>query len=360
MSTTRGSEWRKWDLHIHTPDSIVHEYGGNSDDIWEKFITELERLPEDIKVIGINDYLFLDGYEKVKRYKERGRLENIDLILPVIEFRLKEFVGHSRLGRINYHIIFSNELPIGTIKQQFLTQLYGKAILDSQSNNATWSGALSKEALEDLGQNIKETTPEGTTQPSGTNLEIGFNNINFELSKIEELLNNTYLEGKYLKAIGKTEWDDFRWDGSIADKKTLINGCDFVFIASPDLNKSLNSKEKLVEAEVNSKVLHCSDAHQFYESTYTSKILGHCYTWIKADTTFEGLKQVIYEPEARLRLSENKPQEPLHKLKKVKLNFAEDVQWGSDKFCFAGFNDPVVFSPNLTCMIIGRGSVKVL
>jgi len=27
---SRGSEWSKWDLHIHTPCSIVQEYGGNT------------------------------------------------------------------------------------------------------------------------------------------------------------------------------------------------------------------------------------------------------------------------------------------------------------------------------------------
>ena len=79
-----GSQWRKWDLHVHTPESIVHEYKcGQNEDIWDKYIDALENLPSDIKVLGINDYLFLDGYKKVKEYKEKGRLNNIDLILPV-------------------------------------------------------------------------------------------------------------------------------------------------------------------------------------------------------------------------------------------------------------------------------------
>jgi hypothetical protein len=31
----RGSEWRKWDLHIHTPESSFHNYQAkNDDDIW--------------------------------------------------------------------------------------------------------------------------------------------------------------------------------------------------------------------------------------------------------------------------------------------------------------------------------------
>ena len=46
---TKGSEWRIWDLHIHTPKSIYQKYGGEKN--WEKFIDALERLPQEIKVI---------------------------------------------------------------------------------------------------------------------------------------------------------------------------------------------------------------------------------------------------------------------------------------------------------------------
>ena len=67
----KGSEWRKWDLHVHTPESIVEHYiGSNPEEKWELFINDLESLPEEFKVIGINDYLFLDGYRKVLDYKK--------------------------------------------------------------------------------------------------------------------------------------------------------------------------------------------------------------------------------------------------------------------------------------------------
>jgi hypothetical protein len=105
----RGSEWRKWDLHIHTPVSLCSEYGGQTEEIWTKFFAKLEELSSEIKVIGINGYLFLEGYEKVLEYKKNGGLKKIDLILPVIEFRLKEFVGHAELKRINYHVIFADD-----------------------------------------------------------------------------------------------------------------------------------------------------------------------------------------------------------------------------------------------------------
>ena len=106
MSEPRGSSWRKWDLHVHTPASLRHNYGG--EDPWKRFITELEELPPDFKVIGINDYLFLDGYRRVLAERNNGRLKNIDLILPVIELRLDKFGGSdNHLSRVNFYIIFS-------------------------------------------------------------------------------------------------------------------------------------------------------------------------------------------------------------------------------------------------------------
>ena len=75
----RGSMWGKWDLHVHTPASLVQNYGGNTDDAWEEYLKDLEALPPEFKVIGINDYIFLDGYRRVLAAKQSGRLANIEL-----------------------------------------------------------------------------------------------------------------------------------------------------------------------------------------------------------------------------------------------------------------------------------------
>ena len=55
----RGSLWNKWDLHVHTPASIVQVYGGDNEVAWEKFFVDIESLPQEFKVIGINDYIFI-------------------------------------------------------------------------------------------------------------------------------------------------------------------------------------------------------------------------------------------------------------------------------------------------------------
>src|SRR4051812_47432263 len=95
----KGSEWRKWDLHIHSPASIL-ENGFGSD--WDVYVATLFKtiLKKEIAVIGITDYFTIDGYKKIKEEylanddklrtlfsaEEIEKIKKI-LILPNIEFR---------------------------------------------------------------------------------------------------------------------------------------------------------------------------------------------------------------------------------------------------------------------------------
>lgn len=309
MSTkyNRGSEWRKWDLHVHTPASIRNNYTGVSEDEkWERFISEIEQLPSSFKVIGINDYIFLDGYKKVLEYKAQGRLANIDLVLPVIELRLAKFCGTKQFKRINFHIIFSNKLAPEVIEDNFLKALTSKYSLDPSSGQTTWDGVISKDNLIRLGNAIIDSAPDEKKKDFDTPLTEGFNNLNLEVNAIYEVLNNSssIFQGKFITAIGKTEWDELKWDDtSIAEKKTIINKADFIFTAAESIEKFHEGKRKLKEHNVKDLLLDCSDAHNNIDSPEKDRI-GNCSTWIKADPTFEGLKQVLNEPSERIYIGE--------------------------------------------------------
>ena len=60
----RGSEWRKWDLHVHTPFSELNN-GFGSD--WDTYVTKLFKaaIESDVKAIGITDYFSIEGYKKL-------------------------------------------------------------------------------------------------------------------------------------------------------------------------------------------------------------------------------------------------------------------------------------------------------
>lgn len=295
---SRGSEWRKWDLHVHTPLSIIQKYGGNKQEVWEKYISDLEALSEEFAVLGINDYLFLDGYERlVKEQQNKGRLKNL-VLLPVVEFRIDKLVGvdFGKYQRINLHVIFSNELSIDTIKSQFLNTLDQHYVIEKLGEK--WERAINKQSLEDLGKRIKDIVKDDDSLNNLSDLAVGFNNLNINEEKIiDSLKSKDCFKDKFLIAVGKTEWDKLKWSsGSIATKKNIINIADLVFTSSDSIDNFYKAKKSLKENKVNDLLLDCSDAHNFSSSSEKERI-GNCNTWIKADPTFDGLRQVINEPE---------------------------------------------------------------
>ena len=53
---------------------------------------------------------------------KKADYQNIELILPVIELRIDKFANVSKdepLKRVNFHVIFSNELTPEIIQEQF-------------------------------------------------------------------------------------------------------------------------------------------------------------------------------------------------------------------------------------------------
>lgn len=365
----RGSEWKRWDLHVHTPFSYTSEYAGaTEDEQWNSFIDGLENLPKDIKVIGINDYLFLNGYKKVLEYKQAGKLPNIELILPVIEFRLKEFVGNEHLKKINYHVIFADQniLDIDAVEAQFLSCFRSSCNLDANNaNGVTWGGVVTKESLIDLGRHIYDTTPEDKRE-SDDYFEIGFNNISYSLDKLRECLGetrepNTYLKGKYVKAIGKSEWEDFRWTGSPADKIDIINSTHIVFSASPTVEQANRNIASLNSQSVNSRLLHCSDAHTIKQTENDSvvkldffntspKDLGHCFTWVKGFSCFETLRQAVLDYDNRVLIQERNPAEKKNSSPEL---FIDRIEYKQDGEVYS-----IYFNKDINSVIGKRGAGK--
>src|SRR5258708_27624932 len=366
MNDPRGSVWRKWDLHVHTPDSLVHHYGGAGADVWDKFIEALSKLPPEFKVLGINDFIFMEGYKKVSAAKAAGKLPNIDLLLPVIELRLDKFGGsRTGLSRGNYHVIFSDAISADTIESQFLSARGPKYVLtaemDALRKAGRWSGMPTRQSLEDLGKAIIESVPEPERINYGTPLREGFNNLCVSLDTIGGILGSPYFEGKVLTAVGKTEWADIKWnDQSIADKKTIIHSADLVFISSATAGEWAKAQKSLTDGGVNDRLLDCSDAHRYADSTDKDR-LAKCFTWIKADPTFEGLRQSVFEYASRVHVADVPPIEPFLHIKRSTLKLPGNATLSrgdqSDVFCFRGTRE-IVFSPYLTCIIGGRGTGK--
>ncbi len=349
-----GSQWSKWDLHVHTPESLVNEYGGD----WDRFLTEIESLPPEFKVIGINDYLFLDGYKRIIAEKASGRLQNIELFLPVVEFRIKKFAGveFGLAERINLHVIFSNELDPATIEAQFLSALQAAYSLEPGVTESTWSGVITRQSLKDFGAAIKKSIPPERLPKYGSDEAEGFRNLNIDEAKVFNILRkSSYFKGKYLTAVGKSEWDQIKWsDHSIAEKKDILNKVDLIFTSAETVGNAVKAKTKLKDQNLNSNLLDCSDAHRFSGDSYKDR-LGKCFTWIKAAPTFEGLRQVIFEPDARVRIQESNPQYdyPKHFFSSLEI---EGKPFAGESLEFSKTRIPL--NRDLITIIGGRGTGK--
>ena len=55
----KGSEWRRWDLHVHTPETAHENRFGD----WEEYLAAIE-AQDDVNVIGVTDYFTIAKYSR--------------------------------------------------------------------------------------------------------------------------------------------------------------------------------------------------------------------------------------------------------------------------------------------------------
>ncbi|HEX2866871.1 MAG TPA: hypothetical protein VHO03_07500 [Ignavibacteriales bacterium] len=275
-SFKRGAEWRKWDLHIHTIES-----GFGTEDDYPCFIENLKL--SDASVLGINDYSSIGGYEKIVKM---GGVPN-KVLFPIVELRMNNKINHKNGTavnggvNINFHIIFDNSLEIDQIK----TELHSLECF-YEGGTKLKLGHVKKEEL---------------------------NTITFDYFKvIEQLSSSAILKERYLIWVPYDEYGGIDNIDPINDgyfKLGIINKAHFLGSANlKQINYFLSEDCKNIIGR-NIPCIKGSDAHSINypfgklkdkNSNPTDK-----YCWIKADTTFEGLKQVTNEPSSRLFIGEN-------------------------------------------------------
>ncbi|GAA7784221.1 PHP-associated domain-containing protein [Helicobacter pylori] len=305
----KGSSWHKWDLHVHTPHTHLNKaYKCSEEDFIQKLCTS------EIDCIGLTNYFKFDEeeFDLKEKIEERGIK-----VFYNLEVRLD--YQNNKDDCLDFHIIFSDEVSSDGIKK-FLSNM-----------KANVCGIEKK--LADLEKDdFKKAV------------------VNFDqlLECLEEESLN--LMGKYLLGFLSRGHGTSRSNSNY--KKIAKKSHFLIHSSSKQENLKEDRKSWLKE---NKPLLQSSDAHK-------EDSIGKKYTWIKAEKTFEGLKQIIYEPETRVSIDEKKPQDPLYKIDCVRLCFDGEVKITNEKgdapFCYAGFDQKLYFSPNFTCVIGGRGSGK--
>jgi hypothetical protein len=367
----RGSEWRKWDLHIHTPASVLRNEFGHD---WDSYVVTLfkKAIEHNISAIGVTDYYLPEGYKILKTEYLNNHLKLTSLfsseeiekinrikVFPNIEFRLTKLVVGKEKDlswnrKVNYHVILSDELSIDKIESDFISQI--KVNFDASTGVSQEKRPLTKSTLEELGNRLIKDHP--PFADSGSPLFVGMLNASVDEDDLVSILNsNSHFRDKYLLGLPADEdLSEVSWNSQGHNiRKNLLKQAHFIFSSNHKTRTFLlggNNKNAFVsEFGAIKPCLWGSDAHKTEELFVPDKNRN---TWIKADLSFEGLKQVVYDPESRVNIQELNPQQ------KSSYQTIDSVRFidKTSSNLFSGEWQPL--NPDLNTIIGGKSSGKSL
>ncbi|EPF1846000.1 hypothetical protein ACSQU8_005308, partial [Pseudomonas aeruginosa] len=314
----RGSEWRQWDLHIHTPASF--EWKGAKFDrdnpaahankaLVDEMINALNEAEPD--VFALMDYWTFDGWFALKRrLGEQDAPKLTKTVFPGIELRL----AAPMRGRLNAHVLFSNELD-DQVLRDFLSHL---RLADNDR-------PLSDRALIEYAREV----PEALLRHHGLKPEqvaVDDEQAYVAGAKIAQLTCDSYKEAIAKvpdeQAIGFMPYDtndglnDVKWTEHYAFFIGLVRNSPIFESRNLDIRAAFVGEETLGNSrfyagireglkDVSRLVVAGSDAHCFKGVAGSNDRRGYGdfpsdkKTWIKADPTFRGLQQAIREPAKR-------------------------------------------------------------
>ena len=303
----KGSNWKKWDLHVHTSSSYDYGYkADNSDtllvDAWKK---------NGISVVAITDHFKIDA-ERIKKLRNLSKGEVT--VFPGVELRTDK-------GASNVHVIliFDVDYDIDILEQDFNSiMLRQKAKpVDYTNDNIYWDYehiiefAKSKDAVISVHSGKKTNGIDKSIRSCST----------------EQLPVEMAIKEEYAESVDIFE---------VASKKDISNYQKYVF---PKINER--------------PVIICSDNHDPRDYSMRE------FLWIKAEPNFSGLKQAIIHSKERVYVGEeprkltslkNNPEKYISKIVVRKKNDALNFEnW---------FDFEVGLNIGLTTVIGNKGSGK--
>ncbi|WP_428378386.1 TrlF family AAA-like ATPase [Olsenella sp. Marseille-QA0557] len=363
MNSKYGSEWRKWDLHVHTPYSVLnnqfHLHPENASD-FDEYVTRLfsSAVEKGVCAIGITDYFSVEGYARIRKdylgnpeamkrlFPDEGLRNKVRSItvFPNVELRATNIISVNRGDArtddfLDYHVIFSDQIDPEIIERNFLNRLSFTTV------NPDEKLSLNRDNIIAFGKQIRALNG-GRYEPYRTGLE----NITISFEDATEILSScSAFSGSYLIAIPADETlPKIDWKGRGYTLRCSITRRANVFFSSSEKTREWASGGRSWNEEELGAPRPCivaSDAHDF-DHLFEPECGKYC--WIKADPTFEGLLQVLCEPVDRVAVQKDRP-ESLDPHRSI-----ESLAFGDQLFQ----EEPIVFSDALTCIIGGRSTGK--
>ena len=272
IENSRGSEWKKCDLHMHSTASDGRATPCQLVDA---------AVSEGISVIALTDHHTVDALDKAKKYgKEKGIT-----VISGIEFR-------TEYGRKSVHMIglFPDNFEGLELNQAALNDLI-LAPLNLSKTRITMKG--------------REEHPEYSEEQA---YKAGQLRVQVDFKSTANLIHK-YGGIVTVHAGGKAN----SFDEEMQHEGTGIKNV--------DLADSLGTvKEELLREYIDVCEVRNRREVEFYLNTWNKPCIAasdaHCigefarnFCWVKGEPTFEGIKQIIYEPKSRVRIQDNEPEE---------------------------------------------------
>lgn len=338
---SRGSEWHRWEPHIHAPGTVLNNRFG-SNDPWEAYLSSLEGLQPAVEAIAVTDYYVTDTYEQILKHKEAGRLPGVQLIFPNIELRLDVF---AKTGYVNLHLLVSPEDPdhIDEIKR-ILKRLQFHAFGDRFD--------CTREELIKLGKCADPLIVDelAALRHGATQFKVNFDQLRKVLGESDWAKKNT------LVAVAGNASDGTSGVRQAADatlRQEIEKFAHIIFSSHPAQREFwLGQRPAMTAEDLRLRYggckpcLHGSDSH---DQKSIGQPVDNRFSWIKGALDFDSLRQACIDPEGRAYVGELPPRSalPSQVISHARINRAD---WAA--------TPDIPLNPGLVAIIGARGSGK--
>lgn len=366
----RGSEWRKWDLHVHTPASFFWRGGKTLKEMTDQekdqsmgaFVKTVN--DSDVDAFCIMDYWTFDWCHALKKYVQANPEELKKTVFNGMELRVECPVDY----RLNIHVILSDELSeqqLNDFKSELKIRI-GRDVKNlSDEALINFAKSLDKDKAKVHGYGDPASLTDDLLLKLGSQTaEVTKDSLIAAFKHIPEDFGFIVLPYDTSDGLLKLDWskhpqsDNFFMQSAAIFESRDQRNIDLFNGRMTNENKRFFENFYKTIGEKPKPCVSGSDAHAFKDyGIYPSDRI----TWIKADPTFEGLKQVIYEPADRVFIGK----EPLV-ISRVRSNKTKYIRGlimeprtgydGKNGTWFSGVN--IEFNSELVAIIGNKGSGK--
>ena len=337
---SRGSQWNRWDPHIHTPGTVLNDQFGGVD-AWGSYLNILKAATPPIRAIGVTDYYLTDNYEKVLGFKAAGRLPKVDLIFPNVEMRLD---AAAKSGFINIHLLVSPEDPDHV---QQLARILARLTFSAFGDSFT----CRRDDLIQLGERAKPDIRDehAALREGATQFKVSFTQLR------EVIRESAWARQNILVAVAGGSGDGtsgLREGGDATLRQEIEAFSHLIFSSSPAQREFWLGQRGVSETDLRTRYgglkpcLHGSDAHS--ESNVGTPQADR-FSWVKGDIKFDSLRQACIDPAGRVYVGAKPPATTIPSQVIYSLD-VDGAGWiGTSK---------IPLNPGLVAIIGARGSGK--